>query len=152
MGSLHAIVVTLAIPVLAAGIAADFLYLLAANQKIWRWASRLLFLGGGLVALAAFTGTQFYNAVPSEIHEFAGGHRNSGFILLWSLIGIIGMRFLFIEFHLFKSLYRWVYYALLLVLGVLLFRTAMLGNRVGEKNEYLLPPKEQQLEKRDLFN
>jgi len=148
---IHSIVVTVAIPVLAAGIVADFINLVADNEKLQTWTSRLLLIGAALVALAAFSGSSAYDGASEEIREFAAGHRTSAFVLLWSLIGLIAMRFLFFEFNLFQSLMKWSYYALLVALAVLLFRTANMGNRVGDTFEKKLPPVEERQDKRDLF-
>lgn|GEM_PF-5339686 len=151
MEDIHSIVVTVAIPVLAAGIVADFINLVADNEKLQTWTSRLLLIGAALVALAAFSGSSAYDGASEEIREFAAGHRTSAFVLLWSLIGLIAMRFLFFEFNLFQSLMKWSYYALLVALAVLLFRTANMGNRVGDTFEKKLPPVEERQDKRDLF-
>ena len=151
MDGFHSIVVTAAIPVLAAGIVADFINLIAKNDNLKLWTNRLLLAGATLIALAAFSGSGAYDGASEEVREFAAGHRTSAFILLCSLIGLIGMRFLFFEFNLFQSPMKWLYYALLLALAILLFRTANLGNRVGDTFEEKLPPTEERQDKRDLF-
>ena len=132
MVHIHPIIVHFAIALLAISIITDFLYVISGKRNFWQIANFLLILGTISVIVAVISGNQAYQAaaIPENIEALVQSHRSSGVITMWFFIALSVMKLVFIRLNLFERSLKWLYYALIIIAAVFLFRTGILGGEM----------------------
>jgi uncharacterized membrane protein len=131
---LHPYIVNLSLWILFIGIFMEIMGNVLTNTNYRKWGGYCLNFGTVGLLLAVFSGLQAFSyiEIPKEALPAVQAHRFSGFSTLTVAIVVLALRF-WISFPAQEAFLKWVYVGSLIILSVLLFRTASMGGNMAYK-------------------
>lgn len=145
----HAILVQLVILGLSMAVLTEFLYLLTGKAQFQKAGGWLLWGGALLAVLAVITGNLAREVVtiPVAAESLVETHRTAGMLTMSIFLAVAALRLALLKWGGFPKPLKWVYYLLLVVAALFLFRTGTLGasmvneHGVGQKASEKAPLK-----------
>ena len=129
--SLHEYIVTVAIFIFAAALAAELLNQLIAHKQLKKYGRWFLLAGCVLIISAVLSGNEAYAALqnPERVRDVVESHKLMGQIMMWLSIVAVAIRFFFLN----ERGMQIAYIVVLLAGAALLFRGATLGSEVDTR-------------------